>query len=492
MKYRLVMARGAGVIGLVAVLMLYGSVTAPASEAQQAHQPEPSTAEEFEVVLLAELEAAGFEGFIATDGYEDAEASVFVDGGEVFIHTYADGDTVRGRRAALDGATLLAGTRVETGTWDVEGNPPIWRFVCGTKEYEVVGDGLLPINSIEWFIITFLAAQPCGEPDASFPPAGEVVFDGDPHTTERIDVDDPLEAAIAVSQLRYPGDRGRTQVVLARVDVFADALAGAPLTVLAPLLFSEPDQLPAATLEELRRVATPEATVYMLGGEAALSAGIEQQLAELGYLPLRLGGASRVETSVKIARLVDEMLPGRQELAVARSHGPADDPTAAWADSISGGAFATHVPTPIVLTPTDSLHPAVKAFAEEIEPTRTYVFGGSAAITDAVAAELPNPARVAGPNRAETASNLVGLYGNDVDRFIVVNGYQPDGWTFGLLAAGIAAHAQSPVLFGDTEQVPTATLKRHEARPGSQGIDTLLLGGTDHLGPSVPEQLDTE
>jgi hypothetical protein len=124
--------------------MLYGSVTAPASEAQQADQPEPSTAEEFEAVLIAELKAAGFEGSIATDGYEDAEASVFVDGGEVFIHTYADGDTVRRCRAALGGATLLAGTRVETGTRDVEGYPPIWRFVCGTKAYEVVGDGLLP------------------------------------------------------------------------------------------------------------------------------------------------------------------------------------------------------------------------------------------------------------------------------------------------------------------------------------------------------------
>lgn len=481
------------VIWLVLVLTLGGSLTAPASQAQPADLSEPKTTEEFEEVLLAELEAAGFEGFIATDGYEDAEAGVFIDSGEAFIKTYPVGDTVHRHPAVFDGSTLLAGIRVQTGTWDVEGDPPIWRFVCGTKEYEVVGDGRLPINSIEWFITTFIAAQPCGEPDPSVPPAGEIVFDGDPQTTERIDVDDPVAAAIAVSQLRYPANQGRVQIVLARVDVFADALAGAPLTRNAPLLFSQHDQLPAATLDEVRRVATPGATVYLLGGEAALSAEVERQLADLGYATERLAGPSRVETSVEVARLVHDMLPQRQELAVARSHGLAIEPTDAWVDSMSGGAWATHVPTPLVLTPTDSLHPAVKAFAEEIEPTRTYVFGGTEAIADVVAQQLPNPARIAAPNRAETASNMVGLYGSDVERFIVVNDSEPDGWTFGLLAAGIAAHAQSPVLYSGTEDVPTPTYQRHNARrPGKQGIDTLLLGGTDRLGPRVEEVLDSK
>lgn len=463
----------------------------------QAQEDGPSTTEQFEEELLNELAAAGLHGRIATDGFNDAEAYVEFDGGEVFIHTHAIGDTTHGRPATYNGATVLGGVSVQTGTWqlvdDEEGDPAIWQFLCIDKKYEVVGDGELPLNSVEAFITAFTTHQPCGEPDTSISPPGEIVFDGDPSTLDRIDADDPIRAAVTVSNLRFPDDHAKAQIVLARVDTFADALAGAPLTTTAPLLFSYSDHLPEATLQEIQRVATPDATIYLLGGDAALSSEIQQQLTDLGYQPKRLAGPSRVETSVAIARAVpvDATFPLPPQIAIARAYGTAADLTAGWADSISGGAWATHVPTAIVLTPTDNLHPAVEAFVQETQPTRTFIFGGDKAINQSVEEQLPNPARLAGPERATTASNLVGLYGNDVERFIIVNGYRSDGWTFGLLAAGIAATAQAPVLYSHTYGVPQPTLDRTEPRSGS-ALDILLLGGDDHLSTKVAEEFKTE
>lgn len=44
--------------------------------------------------------------------------------------------------------------------------------------------------------------------------------------------------------------------------------------------------------------------VYLLGGEAALSAAIQAQVRDLGYDAVRLAGPSRVETLVAVAREV--------------------------------------------------------------------------------------------------------------------------------------------------------------------------------------------
>ena len=198
-----------------------------------------------------------------------------------------------------------------------------------------------------------------------------------------------------------------------------------------------------------------------------------------------------METSVAISREVLQRHPSRTQVAIARADGPAENPTAAWADSVSGGAWTAHLPTPLVLTRTDSLHPAVRSFVTDAGFDSTWVFGGTAAVTDAAVADLPNVHRVAGADRALTASAVVPLYGDNVDRYVVVNGYADNGWALGLAAAGIAADANAPLLYANTGQVPGPTLDRH-SRPcdTGPGYDTLLVGGTDVLPDALVAPLD--
>ncbi|WP_370326026.1 cell wall-binding repeat-containing protein [Euzebya sp.] len=333
-------------------------------------------------------------------------------------------------------------------------------------------------------------------PTAAGPPAGEAPlapggFDGDPTTTERADFTDPTAYAVAVSAARF-GDGDAEVVVLSRDDEFPDSLAGAALTGDGPLLFTSPTSLPAATATEIDRVLAPGGTIYLLGGSAAISAEVEAELAQSGTVE-RLAGPSRVETSVAVAREVlgaGAFAGDGVRVAVARAGGPADNPTAGWADSVSVGAWTAADRIPTVVTPTDQVHPAVAAFVDEVGVSQTILLGGTAALSADVEAALPNPQRIAGDSRAGTAaaiaSQLVGRPDDGTRELVVINGYRPDGWLFGLPAAGLAADAGAPIALGD-DPVPPETLA---LACGPETIDVLLAGGLAVLGDAVATQLD--
>jgi putative cell wall-binding protein len=82
--------------------------------------------------------------------------------------------------------------------------------------------------------------------------------------------------AAAVADASFPGVQDT--VYVASGATFPDALAGVPLAVLArgPLLLVEPDRIPAPTDQALRRM-TPR-RIVVIGGTAAVSAQVEQQL----------------------------------------------------------------------------------------------------------------------------------------------------------------------------------------------------------------------
>ncbi len=330
--------------------------------------------------------------------------------------------------------------------------------------------------------------------------AGGFAFDGDPSTVERLKSlvgqtagGHPLLSTL-ISRHRFvpfftgfssTAQRRFTQeniqgaayadyAVLSRDDVFADSLVGAPLSADGPLLLTASDRLNTDVAAELQRVLAPGATVYLLGGEAALSATVAEDVAALGYQPQRLAGPSRVETSVEVAKEVALLNPDVALVGLAR----ADD----WADSVTGGAWAAWGGVPLMVTDSDELHPAVAAALEELAPSRTVLLGGTAALSDAVEVQVPAPLRVAGPTRAETATQVVDqLWGGPRLRYVVFNGYVPDGWAYGLPAAGLAADAGAPLLMANTDGLSSAPL----ALLTDCGVDVLLVGESEVLSPAV-------
>ncbi len=315
-------------------------------------------------------------------------------------------------------------------------------------------------------------------------------FDGDPATTERVDAGTPTDAALAVSRMRF-AEGTAAHGVVARDDDFADALAASALLGDGPLLLTPTGALLPEVHDELVRTLRPNAAVYVLGGEQAMSTTVEQQLAERWDVT-RLAGPTRIDTAVEVAREVVRLQGFIGTVVVVRAFGTATDPSAAWADSITGGAWAAAQRIPVLVTPTEQLAPQVAAELDALQPTRTVLFGGAAALSAAVEAAVPNPHRVWGPSRVETAAEIAGQLWESVDGYLLVNGYRPDGWGFGLAAAGLGASATAPVLFVIDDDVPPATLARLGAgcASGPPRVETAVVGDASILSATVVEQVD--
>ncbi|MBW3576747.1 MAG: cell wall-binding repeat-containing protein [Actinobacteria bacterium] len=342
--------------------------------------------------------------------------------------------------------------------------------------------------------VTVVATNAVGDspPSQPTPVTPAVRFDGDPATTERVDEATPTAAGVGLSQARFaPG--AAPYAVLSRDDVFADSLAGSALAGRAPLLFTTTGALSTVTRTELRRVLPPGATVYLLGGHDAVGVAVESAVQADGYVTRRLSGATRVETALAVADEVRRLRPGSNQVILARSHGPAHDPNAGWADSVTGGAFAARAGHPVLLSPTASLHDAVRDWLARDLPVRTVVVGGTAALSDAVAGAVPHPDRVAGPSRAETAgaiaTRLWGATASGPRRFVILNGYHGDGWGYGLAAAGIAADAGAPVVLVAADFVPTIT-RDLAATCGAPQVDLLLVGDRSVIPDDRRGELD--
>jgi hypothetical protein len=119
---------------------------------------------------------------------------------------------------------------------------------------------------------------------------------------------DAIGTSIAISQQEFPTGGSANAVVLARDDFFSDALAAGPLaaSVGGPLLITEGAPI-SSTLDprvqaEIQRVLRPGGTVYVLGGDLALSPSIDTTLQALGFTVVREAGADEYATAVDIAQ----------------------------------------------------------------------------------------------------------------------------------------------------------------------------------------------
>jgi hypothetical protein len=145
-------------------------------------------------------------------------------------------------------------------------------------------------------------AQPAGLP------AANVVITGATPALIQIFGIDPIGTSIATSQAEFPTAGSASAVVLARSDFFSDALAGGPLAaaVGGPLLLTEGARvsasLDARTLTEIQRVLPAGKTVYILGGDLALSSNIDATLVSDGYVVVREAGIDEFATAVDIAQ----------------------------------------------------------------------------------------------------------------------------------------------------------------------------------------------
>ncbi|MBW3577739.1 MAG: S8 family serine peptidase [Actinobacteria bacterium] len=212
----------------------------------------------------------------------------------------------------------------------------------------------------------------------------------------------PERIATAAAVSRRTHARAGT-VVVARADVYADALVGAPLAahIGGPLLLTGHDRLAAATAAEIDRLGASRAV--LLGGERALSGQVARDLAARGLTVRRVAGPDRYATAAAIAA---ELPRGGEVFVVEGAH---PDPARGWPDALSASGLAGAHRRPVLLVTRDSVPPpTAQAIGSDQDAT---IVGGSASVSDAVAGELDRRARtvrrLAGPDRYGTSAAVI-------------------------------------------------------------------------------------
>jgi subtilisin family serine protease/putative cell wall-binding protein len=266
----------------------------------------------------------------------------------------------------------------------------LWRFTGSSGRTDITSRILTSSNQV------------CGFTN-SFSPFGVGYYN-----TTRIQGSDRYATAAQIAQREYSGPV--PVVYLASGERFPDALAAAPAAVLesGPVLLTRAGELPAATAQQLARLAP--ARVVIVGGTGAVSGAVENAVraAVPSATVQRRSGPTRYETAVQVSAV--SFAPGVAEVFIATG--------LAAPDALAAAAAAGGVGAPVLLVPGSGpnagLPGAVAAELARLAPGQIRVMGGTAAVSGAVFNEIVAAAptavvtRISGATRYETASRLAG------------------------------------------------------------------------------------
>ena len=280
-------------------------------------------------------------------------------------------------------------------------------------------------------------------------PAGEVT---------RVEGKNRFETAALFSVKTY--DKADT-VVLANGMSLADALFAGPLALAheAPVLLTKTDELPAETLQELKRLGAKK--VIVIGGTQVVSDKLYKELSN-SFDVRRLGGRDRYDTSRLIANEVLEMEGSRSAFFVGPDR---------YADAVAAGANVKLADfygiAPIIMVKEGRI-PQFNMVA------RGFVLGGKESISEslyeAIYAKGYALERIEGTNRHDTAVKLAERFMGKRTEVLVANGHSA---VDALVAGSYSAINSVPLLTVLEKSVPTET----EAYIKSAKVKHIVLAG---------------
>ncbi|MCU1374178.1 MAG: N-acetylmuramoyl-L-alanine amidase [Actinomycetia bacterium] len=513
-------ARGVDVINL--------SLGGPSDTCPTAYQAAIDAARAKKVVVVAaagneEQQFPGLTSVPASCNGVISVASVGEHGHAVYSNANAEvdlaapgGDTTNGR--GIVSTTMGGGTGVEEGTSFsspyVAGTVALMRSVNKSLSADAV-ESILESTAVRsggrtpalgWGVVDVGAAVakakaggvvPAPAADPKFP-VGLVIRVSDQSGTTGA-----VRQAVAISKFLYT-DGGAKHAVVARKDVFADALAGSALGYgFGPILFTaNTGHLDPITASELARSLPPGGRVYLLGGTSAIPAAVEADIQALGLVPRRLAGTTREATAAAVAT---EVAVRVQELGFQPATRAILATAQQWPDAVTAGSLAAWFGYPILLTDPNTLSPATRDALAALRPDRLYVIGGTAAVSSAVATAARDAGgsssvnRLAGVDRVGTAIAVAQQYitefrsenpGIDPVLAIGVNLRRGDGFAH-VLSASAAVGAASGIFLpiegekGDTITAPVKSL--------ACSIDPYLgivAGEADIVSDAAKQRLD--
>jgi putative cell wall-binding protein len=278
------------------------------------------------------------------------------------------------------------------------------------------------------------------------------------------------DTAARLVGLAFPGTADL--VLVATGANFPDALAASAAAAKAdaPLLLVNPTAIPAATRAQLSRLKPKR--IVIVGGTAAVSAAVEQELSRLGIVE-RVAGANRFETA---ARLATRFFGSGTTAAylVSGENFP---------DALAAGAASSYTARPVLLTGATKLPAATLAVLRDLGISTVTIVGGDRAVSASVFAQtdavVPQVRRIAGQDRYETATRLADSLTTPGRNILLATGMNfPDA----LGAAAVAARLDATlILTAPTSASRAATLYLGRRTPST----ITVLGGYNAIARST-------
>ena len=267
---------------------------------------------------------------------------------------------------------------------------------------------------------------------------------------DRIGGETRYQTAINASRADFPTAGSAQGVVIARGDVYVDALAGTPLAAKSgsALLLTDSRSLTPGVADEIKRVlgtgdAAKGKKITILGGEVAVTPAVAEQLKALGYPVERIGGFDRYATALDIAN--SSTLHAKNAIVATGMN---------YADALAAGPLAAASPdSAIVLsngsTVTDD---AAAAF---IKGAGTVTSVGVPAV-NAVSKLGVKDTELAGGDRYATAAQVATKSVlKDAKSAVVANGVT--SFADPLVGGVYAAYHQGALLLTDPNYLPGTT-----------------------------------
>lgn len=327
-----------------------------------------------------------------------------------------------------------------------------------------------------------------GTSDAVMAPDGRTVysssFSADAVQVARLEIDrfsgaDRYQTAIALSQEAYPGTHNI--VYLASGTSFPDALALAPAVGVrnGPLLLNPSSTMRADVLAEIQRL--DPTTVIIAGGTGVISSTVQSQIEATGASVLRLSGANRYATSLRvIEEFFEPGSPVFDDLYLVTGRN--------FPDALSAGAAAAARTSPMILVDgsASTLPTEVISRITSLNPDRVIIVGGTGVMSTGIQNQLvalsgPEVVRAAGADRYATSVAVTEIGFNN---YSSVASFWATGANFPDALAGVTVSAplDAPLYLVRPSCLPSSVLTG-AWRFGADRIG--ILGGTGAVSNAV-------
>ena len=281
-------------------------------------------------------------------------------------------------------------------------------------------------------------------------------------TTTRVAGADRIQTSVEVSKKYY---ESAETVIIANYEQFADSLSASALSkaLKAPILLVKKDQLDSVVAQEIKRLGAKN--VIVIGGEKS----IDKTKDSLSQYNVRtIAGSDRYETSAKIAQEIIK-LTGTKKAVIASGE--------VFADALTVAPLANKNNMPILLVQPNNIPKATQEVLKQIE--EVIIVGGEKTISKEVENKLPNPTRIAGANRYETAKKIYEYGFKDRKEVNIANGIVPaDSLVIGSI--------DCPILLAEANEIPEAT---KQAFQESKFEKVNVFGGENSISESVVKEL---